>query len=563
MPLSHSPQLVWLALTAVALFMAFIGLRVHYVWIDEVAYAEAAINYVKDGSYTSVAFFTSRADETHVSPTPAHSFLLIGWLKLFGVSQTAVRSLPLLLAVVATIVFWRACLRTGLIHSAAAGTILVSVALLSYGFSFSYTTARPDAVAVVVLSTMFYLAVRPPSALVLGTFTALAVALPFVQSAAVIYAFILSAVLLVFVRGPALRPVLLACAGMIAGLLLQVVMYKMAGVWEAWVALLRSERSVGLAQYLLERLSLRGLLNHSNTLPKDFSAFVLLGGIAALGLAAWRLRFSVSQRFGVSVFQLPATSQPPPVTTSPPPSDPPRHAGLSRRKETKAEAAQCEGGSLVTGHSSPVTRYSAPWLARLALTIFVAVLLGMYALGKFPTYYGWMLTFPLAAILAAMFDRLPPEPRALRTAAVAIAILSCLVGFPVQAAVALNDWPYRTPDRVNEWLQARIQPDDIVYCDYPFYYLAKEKAHKVFVGRYSRMMTLEDLDSLDLVLLSKTFSDWSHPEILQNRATNREDWAPTRAGLLGNDWRYGILSAPNYSCVAFRLAPPARTPSFQ
>jgi hypothetical protein len=487
-----------LTIAAITAFMAFIGLRVHYVWIDEVAYAEAAINYVKDGSYTSAAFFTSRADETHVSPTPAHSLLLIGWLKTFGVSQAAVRSLPLVLAVLATIVFWHACLRAGLIQSAAAGTILISVALLSYGFSFSYATARPDAVAVVVLSTMFYLAVRPPSALVLGTFTALAVALPFVQSAAVIYAFILAAVLLLFVHGPALRPVLLACAGMIAGLLLQVVVYKMAGAWEAWVALLRSERSVGIAQYLLERLSLRGLLNHSNTLPKDFSAFVLLGGIAALGLAGRWLRLDRVQA-----------------------------------------------------------------LAKAAIVLFLLVLLGMYALGKFPTYYGWMLTFPLAAILAAMFDRLPQERRTLRTATVAIAVLSCLVGFPVQTAVALNDWPYRTPDRVNAWLQARIQPDDIVYCDYPFYYLAKTKAQKVFVGRYSRMMTLEELDSLDLVLLSKTFSDWSHPEVLQNRATNREDWAPTRAGLLGNDWRYGILSAPNYSCVAFRLAPPARTPSFQ
>jgi hypothetical protein len=470
--------------------MFFLGLRVHYTWIDEVAYAEAAVNYVKDGTYTSAAFFTARADETHVSPTPAHSFLLIGWLKLFGVSQTAVRSLPLFLALLATVIFWRACLRAGLIHSAAAGTMLVSVVLLSYGFSFSYTTARPDAVAVLVLSFMFYLAVRPSSAISLGAFVLLAVALPFVQSAAVIYAFILSAVLLFFVRGLALRPVFLACAGMVAGILLQVAVYKMAGVWDAWVALLRSERSVSLAQYLLERLSLSALLNHSNTLPKDFSAFVLLGGVVLLGLATFIFRLDRCQT-----------------------------------------------------------------LPKAALTIFVAVLCGMFIVGKFPTYYGWMLTFPLAAILAAMFDRLPAGQRVLRAGAVAIAVLACLVGFPVQAAVALNDWPYRTPARVDAWLQTQIRPDDTVFCDYPFYYLAKEKAHKVFVGRYSRVMTPEELDSLDLVLLSKTFCDWSHPETLRARATGRADWDPSRAGLLGNDWRYGILSAPNYSCTALRLAP--------
>jgi hypothetical protein len=499
---NHPPQRTsrapLLAVAAITVFMAFIGLRVHHVWIDEVAYAEAAINYVKDGTYTSAAYYTSHSDETHVSPSPAHSFLLIAWLKLFGVSQTAVRTLPLFFAVLATIIFWRACLRANLFHSQTAGVILVSVTLLSYGFSFSYASGRPESVSVLALSCMFYLATLPPSRLTTSAFFLLAVLAPFMQWALVIYTFIVGAVLLLFARDRALHPVLLAGGGMVLGLVLQVAIYKMAGLWEAWISLLSSERSVNLAQYLIERFSLRALLNHSNTLPKEFSAFVLIAGIAALGLAGWRLR-------------------------------------IDRRQI----------------------------LARAAVVLFLLVLLGMYVLGKFPSYYGWMLTFPLAAILAAMFDRLPSDRRVLRSGALIIAFLSCVVGFPVQAAVALNDWPYRTPDRINEWLQTQIRPDDIVYCDYPFYYLAKERARKVFVGFHSRVMRPEEVDSVSLVLLSKTFCDWSHPEVLQARTTSRADWDPPRAGLLGNDWRYGILSAPNYSCVAFRLAPPARTPAFQ
>jgi hypothetical protein len=57
------------------------------------------------------------------------------------------------------------------------------------------------------------------------------------------------------------------------------------------------------------------------------------------------------------------------------------------------------------------------------------------------------------------------------------------------------------------------------------------------------------------VLLSKNFCDWTHEDALQNRAISRADWTPSRTGFLGNDWRYGILSAPNYSCAALRLAP--------
>ena len=487
-PAPSSTLFPLLTIAAITAFMAFIGLRVHYVWIDEVYFAEPAINLLRGHGYTSSAWNVSQASETHVSTAPAYSSLLIGWLKIFGVSQTAVRTLPLVLAVLATIIFWRACLRAGLIHSAAAGSMLVSVVLLSYGFSFSYTTGRPDTLSALVLAGIFYFAAKPPSCPALIALALTSFALPFIQWGAVIFAAIVAAVLLAFLGAAVLHRVLVVAGGVAAGMLCQYVVYRHWGLWDEWLATLSSERSLNLLQHLLSRLGADALHAHSNTLPKDFSAFVLLAGVILLGVATFFLR-------------------------------------IDRRQQ----------------------------LLKAATVIFAAVLVGMFIVGKFPTYYGWMLTFPLAAILAAMFDRLPPDRRSLRTGALLIAVLSCVVGFPVQAAVALNDWSYRTPDRVNEWLQLQIRPDDIVYCDYPFYYLAKEKAHKVFVGRYSRMMTPEEVDGLDFVLLSKTFCDWSHPEVLQTRATSREDWDPTRAGLLGNDWRYGMLSAPNYSCIALRV----------
>jgi len=490
LPAPSSTLFPLLTLAAITAFMACIGLRVHYVWIDEVYFAEPAINFLRGDGYTSSAWNVSQADETHVSTAPAYSSLLIAWLKISGVSQTTVRALPLVLAVLATIVFWRACLRAGLIQSAAAGSILVSVVLLSYGLSFSYTTGRPEGLSALALAGMFYLAAAPPSRTALVMLALLGFALPFIQWSVVIFAAIIAAVLLAFLGAGVLRRVLVIAGGVAAGMLCQYVVYRHLGLWDEWLATLSSERSLNLLQHLLSRVSVDALRAHSNTLPKDFTAIVLLAGVILLGVATFFLR-------------------------------------IDRRLQ----------------------------LLKAAAAIFAAVLLGMFVLGKFPTYYGWMLTFPLAAILAAMFDRLPPEPRALRSGAVAIAVLACLVGFPVQAAVALNDWSYRTPDRVNEWLQDRIQPGDTVYCDYPFYYLAKEKAQKVFAGRYSRMMTPEELDSLDLVLLCKTFCDWSHPETLRARATNHAEWDTPRAGLLGNDWRYGILSAPNYSCTALRLAP--------
>src|ERR1043165_4202509 len=104
-------------LTFLGLFIFIIGLSVNCTYSDEVYFADPVINYLQGDGYTTTEWNVTNGSETHVSTAPAYSLSLLLWLKVFGTSQAAARSLPVVLAMASAFVFWRACRRAGLIKS--------------------------------------------------------------------------------------------------------------------------------------------------------------------------------------------------------------------------------------------------------------------------------------------------------------------------------------------------------------------------------------------------------------------------------------------------------------
>jgi hypothetical protein len=277
--------------------------------------------------------------------------------------------------------------------------------------------------------------------------------------------------------------------GLAAGLLVQKTAYTHFNIWNTWMNTIKAERSERIANWIGNRLGLDLLINrHSNTIPKDFSALVVLAGMALIYI---RSKFCRQPR-----------------------------------------GAQ---------------------LAKAAWVIAGVVTLGMYLVGKFPTYYGWMLSLPLAAILASYCDLARQTGRIETVLVSLVVVLACGVGLPMQAALAARDWSERQPGSITAWLGPKISKDDVVYCDYPFYYIAKERSRVVFTGHYLKKMSDEDFTNLTVVIIGSHGSDWSQSERALNNKLVVGRWQPERVGWLGNDWQYGILSAPNYDCTVYRL----------
>ncbi|HEY5043526.1 MAG TPA: hypothetical protein VIK53_16160 [Verrucomicrobiae bacterium] len=482
------------ALVLLGLLIFFVGLAASYTFIDEVYFADPVINFLTGHSYATTAWNVTGQFETHVSSAPAYSLLLLLWLKIFGITQTAVRSLPAVLALGSAVVFWRACLRSGLIKSGGAGAIVICVVLLDYGYAFAYTCGRPDPLSALLMSAMFYFFSLQNKRAAFGAIGVIALLLPFVQWGCVIYLFLLSVALLFISPKKFLPYVVVAGAGAGAGLLIQKAAYVHFGIWDTWMNTVKSEGSGNLASRIENRMTWDALLHHhSNTIPKDFSVLVILAGLACIYL--W-----------------------------------------SRLRQRQHEARP----------------------ARSAWIIAVVVSAGMFLVGKFPTYYGWMLCFPLAAVLGIYFDQALVENRMNAKIAVVIAVLACSVGLPLQIGLAAHDWKDHNPAAITAWLGPKISTNDVVYCDYPFYFIAKERAGQVFAGRYFNLLTPKDFNRITLVIFGKNGSDWNPSTHPLTNATVVGNWTSSRSDILGNDWKYGFLSAPNYDCTVYRLKEPMK-----
>jgi hypothetical protein len=286
--------------------------------------------------------------------------------------------------------------------------------------------------------------------------------------------------------------ILFVGAGIALGLLIQRAVYAHFGVWDIWMNTVKSQGSESIITRIENRMSWQTMLyRHSNTIPKDLSALVIMVGMAILYV----------------------------------------RSKLRHRREG-------------------VVLASSAWI------IGVTVTLGMYFLGKFPTYYGWMLALPLAAILGHGFDRFRSAGSGEARLILWIALLAGGVGLPLQALVASHDWNDRQPAAITAWLGTKISPDDVVYCDYPFYYIAKARAKQIFTGYYFNRMTPEEYHRLTLVIIGQYRSDWKPAQYALTNALTIGHWQPARSGWLGNSFQYGILSPPNYGCTVYRLKAP-------
>ena len=127
------------------------GSRSPTVWTDEVAYADPAINLVESGAFTSTAWEVQRSSEHWAGNVPLYPLLLAGWIELFGMSITAVRSLNYVLVLAGTGLLWVTARRIDGMDRPVIRLLFVAVLLAGYGMSDAYRSGRPDMVGFVLV----------------------------------------------------------------------------------------------------------------------------------------------------------------------------------------------------------------------------------------------------------------------------------------------------------------------------------------------------------------------------------------------------------------------------
>ena len=485
---SKANFLPFAAIFICALIIIFIGIKTFCTYSDEVYFADPAINYVENKTYITTVWDITNENEYHISTAQLYSLLLIVWFELVGWSLTTTRLLPIILALLSSIFLWLTCKRLSIVKTSGAGTLMVVVFLMDYGFSFSYNCGRPDALSALIAILLFYLYSFPNSFFKLFFAAFLSILIPFTQYVLAIYFVALLPVLILIFKKKVSHYAILILASIIGGFVLQLLIYKNLGIWDVWMATIRSEGSENIVQRIINKLTTNPLTNHSNSIPKDFSAAILFIGIFILYLKNLATKNALNNN--------------------------------------------------VLGYG---------------LIIATATSLAMYFLGKFPTYYGWMPALPLSVVIANYFESELDRPRGQSRLAFSIAVFAIILGLPMQAALAAYDWKDRQTAGFQSWLDDKIDENDIVYCDFPFYFFVKNKVKAVYSGKYYNLMTDEDKSKITLAIIGKKISNWHDKNYFLRFGITAMHWKPSKSGFLGNDSRFGILSAPNYECTVYRL----------
>ncbi|MFL5331161.1 MAG: hypothetical protein ACJ8C4_19895 [Gemmataceae bacterium] len=132
------------------------------VWRDEVLYTDPAYRLAFTGEFTSAAWPNQPKDHFFAGDVPLHPVMLAGWIKLFGFSVTAVRSLDYLLVALAAWLAYRAVTRAGLLQTTTMRLLFVMLLLFGYGMGFGYREGRPDALAMFIAAAgAFALTLQP------------------------------------------------------------------------------------------------------------------------------------------------------------------------------------------------------------------------------------------------------------------------------------------------------------------------------------------------------------------------------------------------------------------
>lgn len=143
---------LWVALVILAgcLLHAVTSLWFPAPWLDEIAYSDPPLRWMTGKGFTSTAWPSQNKTEFWASNSPLHELLLCGWLSLFGVSATAVRTINHLLAGLAVWLLCSAVRRGGWVKDR--GWVVVLAVLLMSAMSMTrlFRYGRPDAITLLV-----------------------------------------------------------------------------------------------------------------------------------------------------------------------------------------------------------------------------------------------------------------------------------------------------------------------------------------------------------------------------------------------------------------------------
>ncbi|MBD2019943.1 hypothetical protein H6F43_07045 [Leptolyngbya sp. FACHB-36] len=436
-------------------------------WQDEVMFVDPAVNLYLGKGFTSSAWPTISRNELWAGYPPLYPFLLSLWMRFFGFSLAAVRSLNYILITGAAAVLWIAVIRLGLVTSARGRFVLITLLLSGYGISFCYRSARPDCLAIFLITIAIFSYSIQVSYIRRICLTCLSILLLLTGLYLVIYVLVAGCLGIIYLKKSFFKEFLCLVIGLFIGAVILYSFYSFHDSWTSFITSVDYEKS-NLEQSLFK-----------NKVPYDPSL------IAAISLI-----------IGAFVYYL-------------------------RKK------GPCSNSKISFG---------------VVASIFIPGL--FYALGKFPTYYGWMLYLPLIICLSSvLLDGKKIGLRSLFTL-----VFVCLVGLPLfltASSLSMNGKNYEAMELLAE---RTVKSEDWAYCNFGSYFVVKKRADEVFLPSHLPALSDSDRDRISVLFIQPDGLKKAKAALGGQWYDSGEGMKPRRNAALN----FGPLALDEYNLRVFR-----------
>ncbi len=188
----------------------------------------------------------------------------------------------------------------------------------------------------------------------------------------------------------------------------------------------------------------------------------------------------------------------------------------------------------------------------------VVLALTLIAVGKFPTYYGWMIYIPLAICVCGSLDLAPPTTG--RRYATALCVVASIVGVSLHVLACARDWKDRDYSKVQQFVNANVRPDDWAYVSPQAYFPAKLTGATTLFWDPGTWMSPDQKDRVTVCVIDPK-KLWVLKVLGGTWYNTGPDLIPVHTGLFGSEDRWGFLSLPNYRLSVYRRVPMATAAS--
>ncbi len=220
-------------------------------WQDEDVFADVAVNFATGRGFISSVNMCGEPSINRFwsCNAPMFPFLLGQWIKVFGFTIPAVRSLNYLLISICIFTLWYTVRRLALIQRAPQRLLFVGLLMTGYGMGFIYRSARYDCLGLLLCSLVLLGYSLQSTPLRLGVIAMLGALLPLAGIQLILFSALLCTLMLAFLRSRVLLETIALGGGIVVGAGALLALFYENGALSNFRQALFGERS-GRFQYL-------------------------------------------------------------------------------------------------------------------------------------------------------------------------------------------------------------------------------------------------------------------------------------------------------------------------